>query len=220
MSTFLQLVQDLHRECGAAGTAPAAVTGNAGQNARLVKWIAEADYSIQTLWTDWKFLWAETSGLATTATVATLAKPSDLNYWDFDTFRIDGDPIDVVEHHDVKAETPDTSSGIPSRIIILPNRNLKFEPIPDAIYSITAEYFKKPTKLSAGGDISAIPVEFELAVLGRAMMLYANYEAAPEIKTQGSELYTEHLARLENSQLPNKKNARFKQGGHFEVIAE
>lgn len=220
MSTFLQQVQALHRECGCAGTAPAAVTGQAGQNLRLVNWIIEADYIIQTLYVDWKFLWKASSGLTTTATVATLAKPSDLNYWDFETFRLAGDAIEVVEYHEIKDEILDTSQTQPSRIIVMPDSSLKFEPVPDDTYTVSADYYQVPTKLAANADESAIPAEFELCVLGRAMMLYANYEGAPEIKTQGMELYVEHLARLENHELPNKQNARFKQGGYFAVMPE
>lgn len=220
MSTFLQQVQNLHRECGAAGSAPSTVVSQVAQNLRFVNWVKEADYIIQTLWTDWKFLWATTSGLNTTASTSTLTKPSDLNYWDFETFRLDGEMIDVVEYHNIRMEVLDTNEAQPSRIIILPNNNLMFEPVPDDTYAITADYYKKPVRLAANGDVSLIPEEFELCTLGRGMMLYANYEAAPEIKAQGTELYLEHLARLENHQLPNKKNARFRQGGYFEVVAE
>lgn len=220
MSTFLELVQDLHRECGAAGAAPSSVASQVGEYQRLVKWVIQADRYVQSLWTDWKFLWSQTSGLTTTATVATLAKPSDLNFWDYSTFVIGGDPIPedaVVEYHDIRGEVLDTSEGKPSRVIILPNDNLQFEPVPDDTYTVTADYWRKPTSLAANADVSAIPEEFHPVILGRALILYANYENAPEVKTQGEEIYIDFLARLENSQLPNKKNSRFRQGGFFEV---
>lgn len=220
MSTFLELVQRLHRECGASGSAPSSVLNQVGQNLRLVGWVAEADYNIQLLHTDWKFLWRQSTGLTTTASVSTLAKPVDLHYWDFDTFKLDGEKIEAVEYHDIKDEVLDDSEAYPSRIIVMPDNSLMFEPVPDDSYSVTADYFKKPVKLAANNDESLIPAEFELCTIGRALILYANYEGAPEAKIQGSEWYTEHLARLENSQLPNKKHARFKQGGHFEVRAE
>ena len=219
MSTFLQLVQALHRECGCAGSSPTSVAGQVGQNLRLVNWVIEADYFIQLLHTDWKFLWAEFSN-STTASVDSLAKPSDMNYWDFETFRLDDEHIDVVEYHEIRNEILDTSEAHPARIIVMPDNNLKFEPVPDDAYSVTADYHVKPTKLAANTDTSLIPEEFELCILGRAMILYANYEAAPEIKAQGSEWYTEQLARLENHQISNKQNARFKQGGYFAVVAE
>lgn len=219
MSTFLELVQDLHREVGAAGVAPSSVTSQTGEALRLVNWIKKADQLIQELWVDWKFLWSEFSD-DTVASTATLAAPADLNFWDFETFKIDGDPLEVVEYHDIRGETLDTSEGQPARVIVMPDHSLKFEPVPDAVYTITADYWKTPTLLAANSDVSAIPESYHLAILGRAMILYANYENAPEIKTQGEELYIEQLARLENHELPNKRNARFKQGGFFQVIAE
>ena len=58
MSTFLELTQDLHRESGAAGSAPSTVVGQTGEAQRLVKWIQRADLQIQKLWHDWEFLWS------------------------------------------------------------------------------------------------------------------------------------------------------------------
>ena len=67
-------------------------------------------------------------------------------------------------------------------------------------------------------DVSVIPVRYHKVILGRALILYANYENAAEAKTQGNETYTEQLARLENNQLPNQFGSRFRTGGSFEVI--
>lgn len=230
MSTFLQLVQDLHTEVGAAGVAPTAVTGQTGEAARLVSWIIRADMQVKRLWENWKFMRA-TYSQATTATVNTLAKPTALKFWDTNdeesTFRCvyvgetDASLIDVVEYDEVKSEILDTDSGPPSRIIIMPDNSLLIEPTPDGAHTISADYYKtaESTKLVNSTDVSVIPEEFHDVILARAMIFYANYENAPEIKTQGSELYSEVLARLENSQLPNKYNARFRTDGYFEVTA-
>ncbi len=219
MSSFLVLVQDLHREVGAAGVQPSTVTSQAGEALRLVNWIISADTLIQDLWTDWKFLWAASGNLATAAASNTVTNPSSLNFWDFETFRIDNDPIEVVEYHEIRREILDTTQDKPSRVIIMPDNTIKLEPVADAIYQISADYWKQPTVLAANADISAIPATYHKAILGRAMILYANFEGAPEIRTQGEEFYIEQLDRLENHELPNKEHARFKQGGHFEVVA-
>lgn len=230
MSTFLELVQDLHTEVGAAGVAPTTVLNQTGEAKRLVNWIRRADIQVKRLWENWKFM-RTTYSQATTATVNTLAKPSGLKFWDVNnedsTFRClyNGDTdkslIDVVEYDSVKDEILDTDSGPPSRIIIMPDSSLLIEPTPDAAHTIYADYYvtAESTKLAANDDVSVIPEEFHDVILARAMIFYANYENAQEIKTQGTELYTEVLARLENSQLPNEFKARFRTGGHFEVIA-
>ncbi len=223
MSTYIELVQDLHVEVGAAGTAPATVVGQTGENQRLVRWIRDADYYIQTLWHNWKFLTDMTFSMDTVADTQDMSKPVTVNMWDECTFRIDGDEIDVVEYRDMKSESQDlVSRDKPSRIIILPNNNLRFDPIPDAAYTITADQFVKPTKLAVDADVSVIPEEFhESVIVGRAMVLYGNYENAAEIKDQGLELYSEFLGRLESLQLPNQFNARYdSDASPIEVIAQ
>ena len=211
MSTYLELVQDLHREVGAAGVAPTTVI----------------DLKVQLLWVNWRFLWDQfDTANTTTASVNALAAPADLNFWDFKTFKIiqpgetDQNPLDVVEYDKIKNNILDTSEDIPSRAIVMPNNSLTFEPVPDAVYTILADYYVKPTPLAANADVSAIPEEYHQVILGRAMILYGNYENGPEIKDQGNEIYIEQLARLENHQLPNQENSRFTTGGFFEVIAE
>ena len=228
MSTYLELVDALHEEVGAAGIAPTAVTGQQGEALRLVNWIKRADNFVQLKWVNWKFLRNEfTTGNTTTASVNTLAAPTGLKYWDEKTFTIiypgetEKYPIRVVEYDAIKRDILDeTTETIPDRIILMPDGSLKFEPVPDGIYTINADYYVRPTLLAANADVSIIPEEFHDIILGRAMILYANFETAPEIKDQGEEIYTEQLALLENDQLPNKHQSRFNTGAEIEVIAE
>lgn len=229
MSDYLTLVQDLHSEVGAAGIAPSAVTGLAGEAKRLADWIKRADMKIQNKWINWKFLrktFTAAGGNTTTQSVATLAKPSDLKTWDLDTFKIiypgqtEENPLVAVEYEKVKGCVLDTNEGPVSRVIIMPDNSLMFEPVPDGAYTILADYYVKPTPLAANADVSLIPEEnHDTAILGRAMMYYANFENAPEIKKQGEELYKEGLEELENHQLPNENYSRLRTGGGFEVIA-
>lgn len=225
MSTYLELVQDLHTSVGAAGTAPNAVTSVTGEAARLVKWIKQADNYVQLKWVNWKFL-RNTYSQATVASTATAAKPALLKYWDFKTFFIiepgqtDRNTIATVEYDKIKTEVLDTSETIPSRVIIMPDNSLQFDPVPDDAYTIEADYYEIPTLLAANADVSAIPAEYHQIIIGRAMILYANFENAPEIKEQGSEIYLEQLALLENDQLPNQQHSRFNTGAMIEVIAE
>ena len=227
MSTFLQLVDQLHDDVGAAGVAPTAVTGLTGEAARLASWIQRADEYVQLLWVNWKFLRQTfTTSNTTTASLATLAKPTNLKYWDFKTFTIiepgetDKNVLASIEYDKIKSEILDTSEDIPSRVIVMPDNSLFFEPVPDAVYTINADYYDTPTLLAANGDTSLIPAEYHQIIIGRAMILYANFENAPEIKDQGKEIYDEQLDRLENDQLPNLEHARFNTGAMIEVIAE
>lgn len=221
MSTFLELVQDLHRESGATGNPPTTVVAASGENRRLVNWVRQADNFIQDQFFNWKFLWKRYSQ-STGASVATLAAPTDLKYWDLDTFKVDGDLTPAVEYEEIKSEVLDDSTGLPARVIIMPDNSLLFEPIPDQAYSVSADYYKVPATLTANSDVSAIPPAFHEAILGRALMLYGNYENAAEAKDQGNEIYGPALARLESHQLPNQRYSSYapRKGGGFEVIAE
>ena len=226
MSTFLELVIDLHTETGASGVAPATVLNQTGENARLVNWIVRADYKAQTKWINWKFLRSTwTTGNVTADTVATLAKPATLKTWDLATFKItypgetDVYPLPAVEFEEIKTEILSTDTGIPSRVIIMPDDSLQFDPVPNGAYTITADFYLKPVKLAANTDVSLIPEEHhDDVILGRALMYYGNYENALEIKKQGEEMYAEGLVEMENHQLPNKNYSRNRTGGGFEVI--
>ena len=125
----------------------------------------------------------------------------------------------MVEYDAIKRAILDTTEGFIDRIILMPDQSLKFEPVPDGIYTINADYYVRPTVLAANDDVSLIPEEFHRIIIGRAMILYANFESAPEIKDQGEEIYVEQLALLENDQLPNQFQSRFNTGAEIEVIA-
>lgn len=227
MSTYLELVQQLHRDVGAAGTEPTGVTGLTGEAERLAGWVKEADNYVQLKWVNWKYLYQQYS-TPTVPDQPTLTKPANLKYWDFKTFRIiepgdtDKNVLEAVEYDSIKTEilTPILDTDIPSRAIVLNNNNLQFDPVPDDAYTIEADYYDKPTLLAANADVSLVPEEFHQIIIGRAMILYANFENAPEIKDQGEEIYIEQLALLENDQLPNVMHSRFNTGAVIEVIAQ
>lgn len=227
--TYLELVQALHRESGAGGTQPTTVTNLTGEANRLAGWIRSANFEIQSLWENWKFLLQQDSR-PLTPTVNTLVAPTDMGdgLWDDETFRLIRvgsdveEPLMVYEYEEVKGEQVDISSGPPWRAVIMPDNSLRFEGTPDAADTFKADYFREgdEDELAAGGDVSSIPVRFHKAILGLGLMMYAEYEGAQEIAAKGERLFSTYLARLENSQLPNKRKARFRTGGGFVVRAE
>jgi len=224
MSTFKELVQDLHRESGASGSAPSTVLNQTGEAQRMVRWIRRADLHIQKLWHDWKFLWSPIQYSAVTVDGTQDAiVPTTQGIWDRRTFRIDGELIDVVEYEEVKDEVFETSAASedqPSRIIILPNKNLRFDPVPDKAYTITADFFLKPVAMTADAEISKIPQEYHEIILGQALIYYGNYENAPDAKVNGQELVDIWLDVLESEELPNKfASRRTSSGNEIEVIA-
>jgi hypothetical protein len=225
VSTFLELVVDLHRESGAAGQAPTTVVGQRGEYNRLVHWIKDADMYIQDMYENWKFMRAQYSE-DTLAGNKMLPSIQDVAWYDEGTFKIiengttDENPIEVVEYDAIKGEIRDTTSNVPYRVIIMPDNTLEVDPFPDAAHTIKCDYYKNAVEMIGNSDISVIPERFHRAILGYALMLYAGYERADEIMKQGELIFGQQIQRLENSQLPNKFNSRFRTGGGFEVIAE
>lgn len=223
MADLLTLVQLLHDESGSTGVRPSSAQSQTGENLRKVNWIKNADYEIQSMWHNWKFL-RDTSTFSSTVSAdqSTITKPSTLNFWDEETIRMDGELIDVVEYESIKGEVLSTTSGQPSRIIILHNNNLQLDPPADGAYTFTGDFFKKPYKMSDNTDVSPIPEEFhETVILGKALMYYGRRENAGEIYDKGQELFEENIGVLESLQLPNQFGSRYRSGSpHIEVIAE
>jgi hypothetical protein len=228
--TFLELVQTLHYESGATGTAPAAVTSQTGQARRLVNWIKQANLDVQNLWMNWKFLRSRDEGRTLTPGTNTLIVPTDFGdgFWDVETIRIvaAGDTTEqhilVAQYEDVKGEILDESEGTPWRVTIMPDNSLRFEGTPDAADEFRGDYYRGPDEdeLASNTDESSIPSRYHRVILGRALQLYANYESAPEVKIQGDEIYDTYLARLENSQLPNRDHSRYRTGARIQVVTD
>lgn len=222
--TFLELVQAFHRECGASGLAPSTVVSQRGEAGRLVAWIKQADIYVQELWENWKFR-RSTYNEVTAIGSNDLPVVTDAAWFDPDTFQIkeagttEYYPIEVVEYDAIKNEVRDTDNGLPYRVVIMPDGTLEVDPPADGVHTIRGDYYTNPIEMAANIDVSAIPPRYHRVIIGRALILYGNYENASEAKTQGQEIYMEQLARLENNQLPNQHNSRFRTGGHFEVIA-
>lgn len=224
MSTFIELVQELHSESGASGQAPTSVVNQTGESKRLVNWIRNADRYVQQLWENWKFLRqgyneVTTQGQKALPVVQGVEFYDNLSFFLIEEGTTDKQPIDVVEYDQIKNEIRDDDPGLPFRVIIMPDNTLEVDPVPDGAHTILGDYYIEPVIMQANDDVSIIPSRFHRVILGRALVLYANYENASEIKTQGTEIYGEQLARLENNQLPNQFNSRYRTGGFFEVSA-
>src|SRR6266404_8426396 len=139
--TFLALVQDLYREVGAAGGAPAnaipTIVGATGEILRLVNYVHDAELEIQNLWVDWKWLRKtltfytgaqDQTGIYTTQNGSVSAFPTDLAEWDWESFFIlpTGNTaysqLQTREWQEVRREVFDTVDfNIPWRAIVMPD---------------------------------------------------------------------------------------------------
>lgn len=179
--TFLELCQQLRQEVGAAGTGPAAVTSQHGEYQRLVSWVQTAWREIQLERRNWRFAWAEAS-IELDPEFRDFAAPDDLDRWEADTLRIDGERIHELPWTMFRARhRQDSGAERPSVIARLPNGTLRLDTTPASSGTLTFEYFRTPQALTANGDVPRMPEAYHMLIVYRAMLAYSLYENAPEV---------------------------------------
>jgi len=240
MPTFLELTQKTREACSVAGDGPSTVTGQVREYARLIEFVQIAHEEIQAKWFDWRFLWKEGS-------FSTIASQDAYDLTDSSSMGGSGNVIDdfskMAKYDPASGRTGEklwingstqldyipwgsydlsayTSEGKPSSFTIKPNGDFLMLPTPDSAYPITFEYYKKPVVLAADSDMSPIPERFHRAIVGRAMVLYANYENAQEVRADGLERYGEAMDQLEADQLPSSSEYRYSTNNDFQVVVQ
>ena len=213
--TFLELCKVVKREIGISGSGPSSVNDQQGQIAQLVGFVQSADMLIQNLWTDWNFLWDEHE-FQTVAEQEGYSPPNDFGDWDYESFYInwgsnESFPLKVLnEKKDLKMSGSRTL-GTPLYLVVLPNNQLKLNPIPDKEYTLTCSYYKAPTMMTENTSVSAIPEQFHRIIIARAKMLYAEAEEIYDQMSVNEREYRETLAKLESHSLHGQKPHRYAQ---------
>lgn len=212
MSTYLQLCQKMIRDLGLSNTITT-VSGQSGMSRKVVDWIADADEQIQALWADWQFLWSQYS-TTTIAGTQEYAKPLDFGVWDLDSFYLDYNIsnyqhlgyIDYIAWRQAYRQNP-ADNDKPSLFTLTPAHNIYLEPTPDAVYTLTADYWAAPTRLSDNTDTSAIPDRFERIIIAKAKIFYAEHDEFPTVYELASREYADLLKQLQAAELPGKRQA-------------
>lgn len=219
--TFLELVNDLRREASVSGSGVTTVLNQTGEPARLVRFIQTAYTEIQNIYFDWKFLRKE-STFATVAGNNLITPPADLHIWDVKRiYDADGNPVDVIDYDDLDIKINSSETGRPQLFIVKNDNKLLMYPKPDAIYEYSYNYFRNPFKLTVDTDTPAFPEQFHKVIVGRALIMYGNYESAAEAVKAGTELYQTFYPRLHASQAPNKDQTYGRSSPqHIQVVAQ
>jgi len=199
--TFLQLVQDLYREVGAAGGTPTTAIpttqNTTGEILRLVNYVHDAELEIQNMWVDWKWLrqtltfytgTQNQTGIFTTLNGAVSAYPPDLAEWDWKSFFIypvnatQPQQLETAEWQEVRNQVFNTTSfNQPFRVIVMPNNTFRFDNIPDQSYQCFCEYRTVPYDLKNDADVSNIPSRFaNRLIVEWARFKYGLFEGASE----------------------------------------
>lgn len=226
-STFLQLCVTARRECGVSSSGPTAVTGQTGILEKIVNWVADGDQETQGRWFDWDFLHVSTWTEVSVANVAAIAAPNTIGTWDEKSFYLNYTAathkhLPVMDYREWRQNYRQgvRVSKKPDNVIILPDLSLKLEPPPDAVYTVSADYWKKPVKMTADANTSPIPEEYERIIVARAKIFYGEAQAAPEILVSGQIEYDDLLDKLESKYLPEQKGRRRADPGMMVVVPE
>jgi hypothetical protein len=213
---YLQLAQRLRQEAGISGTGPSSVLSQTGEMKRVVDWIAAAWDDIQIDRQEWYWMRATFSFTTTLGDGSYSSSDAGIStrfsHWKADSLHIylqsSGvgserclEPVD----YDAWRETylvGTQSNGFPRHVAIDPALNLRLGDAPDGVYVVSGEYFKTPQTLANDEAIPEMPTQYHMAIVYRALMLYARYEAAGEIYDDAQRNYRRIMRRVELNQLP------------------
>lgn len=217
MSTYLQLCNSLIQKCGISGGSLTTVVGQTGESGRVASWIDEAYTNIQL--TEPRWWWMRAPVSFTTVASQGSYTPTDCGLSDFGLWKMDSfrryvtttgtsseqflTPISYDNYRDTYLfGMMRTSYGDPRYISEGPDRSLNLGLIPGSVgYTVVGEYFKAPTSLTADADMPALPSQYHMLIVYRAMMMYGMYEAANETYQEGMNLYNSMLRRVMRDQM-------------------
>jgi hypothetical protein len=91
----------------------------------------------------------------------------------------------------------------PTTVAIGPDQSVCLAPPPNALYTVTADYFTGPSALAADTDTpTGLPTRFHMLLVYGAMAKYGQYESAPEVYTRGTTDGMRMRKQLEVLRLP------------------
>lgn len=214
---FLTLTQRLRQEAGASGTGPVTVISQAGELARMVSWINSAWMDIQSVHQDWEWLRSSAS-FPTVASQATYTPAqcglSDFGMWARDTFRNYDTSVGTssevyMEYVEYEAWRDSyqygalrSSTSRPMVMTITPAKAIGLGPVPLVGYTVTGDYFKVPTEMTLDADIPALPTQFHMAIVWRALVIYGYYEENQSIVQRGQMEFDKIIRRMAIDRLP------------------
>jgi hypothetical protein len=213
--TFLELCQALRREAGISGTGPSSVDGQSGEMLRVVEWVRAANLEIQKMPYNWDFLWGEYALTLTEPLpgVFTQEYPlADLGVKNVDPASFYAYRPSVTAERWQLRNLPHVNwrrnynsnvltTGKLSTFTVKPNGTLRFDPIPDELFTVAFDYFREPQSLAVNTDVPLIPEDFHNIIVQKALMEYARYENAVEVYQGANTEYTRMLDDLKRQHI-------------------
>ena len=206
------------------------VVGATGSVGRIVNWVNDAWTDIEMEHDDWG--WMRSSALlgggvsfqtvdgqtsyplgVGPGTVGVI--PDDFGKWDEQTFRnyttsagfSNENYLDIISFDAWRNGYMYGAMRMvrtrPVAIAIGPDQSLNLGPPPNALYTVTGDYFVAPSEMVADTDVPVgLPRQFHMLIVYRAMMKYGQYESAQEVYTRGQEENAGMYSRLQLLRAP------------------
>lgn len=207
---YLQLCQRLRLEVGASGN-DSTVVDASGEWLRLCTWINQAWVEIQQERDDWNWMRGESSfnTIAEQAEYPYASSPISLtsfSRWVNDSFRIykdtqsDEHQLQHMAYADFRERylisTYETTYSYPHVITISPTDSLILALPPDDVYTVSGEYIKNVTELSANTDTPSLPSQYHMLIVYQAMEDHGFFETASEVLQRSYKRYQKMLNKL------------------------
>ncbi|WP_404466263.1 hypothetical protein LG331_08235 [Vreelandella aquamarina] len=205
--TFLELCQRLRQEVGAAGSGPAAVSGQNGEAQRLVNWIRQAWLEIQSQRADWAFAWA-TGEIEMEDGYREYALPNNFASFIPETIYLEDRRLRLITYPEFRRHFRKAKQEVPRYITVKPSgaasldSSVEIDANPGETQFLTFEYFRLPQSLSLNTDVPRLPDHYHMAIVYRAMIQYGMYENAPEVVQQGQLNLERVMTDVARTQLP------------------
>lgn len=219
---FLQLVQRLRRKCRVSGANPVKLSNQSEEINRLIDWTNEAWMDIQETREDWQ--WMRTTASFQTVEGQAIYTPAQMGVTDFGnwtkyTWRNYVTAVGLKSEIEMEFRDYESWRNLwayganrfaksrPMEMTITPDKSIGFGPAPIAGYTITGDYFRVPTEMSADADVPSLPERFHMLIVYRAMMYYGASESAAEVYNEGQAEFDRMMRRLQLNQLPDMLNS-------------
>lgn len=207
---FLQLCQRVRQEAGLSGTGPAAVTNQTGMDLKIVSWVSSAWEEIQLLRNDWAFAWADDGFTLVPGQAKYLPADYGLGVtdWVLETIRIDDGTtrafLKYIPWGDFRRLYETTDQDQPVYFTLAPDGRIYLAPTPDDAYPLKGEHYRTPQYLTSNTDIPRCPARYHMAIVYKALMMYAAHDDAANVFADASARYTALLNKMESTELARK----------------
>ena len=215
--TFVELCDMVRREGGISGQPITTLAGNLpAETARIKNWVKDAWADIQTMQTQWMFMFYESS--FTIPQYASVIQPDEfaagvVAEWDPYSVRISrkyetksrSQPMMIQNYalfKDHEGIDP-TRRGMPSVIAIHPRTEaLHLAPAADDEYELYFDFYRTPQILDTDDEEPVMPSRFHALIAWEALVRYGGYEVAPDVVTRAQTHAHRLMAALMGDQLP------------------